>query len=86
MVDFLLGILVSSMLDLLLFNVYLRRRNRESKKCSNVNKARYYHKDNKAFYTVLVDLEDELVLCREDVNIRILMSKDNFNKYLKLES
>jgi hypothetical protein len=44
---------------------------------------RYYYKNNNANYTVLADFGDELCLLREDINVRILMKRVDFEKYLK---
>lgn len=43
----------------------------------------FHHKDNNTNYIVLVDFGDELVLQRTDINARILMKRENFEKYLK---
>lgn len=44
---------------------------------------RYHHLNNNADYTVLADFGDELCLLREDINVRILMKRVDFEKYLK---
>lgn len=52
-------------------------------KDTKLKTTRYYHKDNKAFYTVVADFGDEVVVLREDVNIRLIFKKENFEKYLR---
>lgn len=44
---------------------------------------RYYHKDNRATYTIIADFGDELCLLREDINVRILFKRESFEKFLK---
>jgi hypothetical protein len=48
-----------------------------------IPKKRYHRASNNANYTILADFGDELCLLREDINVRILMKRVDFEKYLK---
>lgn len=43
---------------------------------------KFKHLNNKAIYILLVDFGDEVCVLREDINVRLLMKRDQFEKFL----